>query len=122
MFMVECVVGSCCTYDWLMRRICLKRSSIHISGFLEGAKPSKNPEMWSDDLFKQMRRISQSYVQHEPATVSTFTSAGLVRRGLRGAGFDVQKQQGFGRKREMLAGQFTRLMGPEQPPYFHNKP
>jgi len=90
--------------------------------YLDGFAPSKNPEMWSDDLFKQMRRISQSYVQHEPATVATFTSAGLVRRGLRGAGFDVQKQQGFGRKREMLAGQFTRLMGPEQPPYFHNKP
>ena len=38
------------------------------------------------------------------ATFATFTSAGEVRRGLLAAGFEVTKQPGFGKKREMLTG------------------
>ena len=37
---------------------------------------------------------------------ATFTSAGEVRRGLIAAGFQVTKQPGFGKKREMLTGRF----------------
>ena len=67
--------------------------------FLDGFAPSKNPEMWQDGLFSGMARLSQP-----GTTVATFTSAGLVRRGLQSAGFTVRKTKGFGRKREMAVG------------------
>lgn len=69
--------------------------------FLDGFKPSSNPDMWSDILFREMARLSLS-----EASFATFTAAGDVKRGLQGAGFDVQKVTGFGRKREMLIGRF----------------
>lgn len=70
--------------------------------FLDGFAPSKNPEMWQSNLFKQMARLS-----HTQTTFATFTSAGEVRRSLIAAGFNVQKILGFGKKREMLIGQYV---------------
>ncbi|CBJ82100.1 putative peptidase [Xenorhabdus bovienii str. Jollieti] len=67
--------------------------------FLDGFAPSKNPQMWSEQLFTAMARFSRP-----EGTFATFTSAGIVRRGLQGAGFDVKKIKGFGHKREMLTG------------------
>ena len=67
--------------------------------FLDGFKPASNPDMWSDIVFENMARLSR-----KGTTFSTFTAAGFVRRGLQGAGFDVQKIKGFGTKREMLTG------------------
>ena len=67
--------------------------------FLDGFAPSKNPEMWSQTLFKNMRRLS-----HNQTTFATFTAAGAVKRGLQECGFDVKKQNGYGRKRDMLVG------------------
>ena len=67
--------------------------------FLDGFAPAKNPEMWQQDLFNTMARLS-----HSETTFATFTSAGDVRRGLQAAGFEVRKVPGFGSKREMLAG------------------
>lgn len=67
--------------------------------FLDGFAPSKNPEMWNDELFKQIQRLS-----HEGTSFSTFTAAGIVRRGLQSAGFEVKKVKGFGHKREMAVG------------------
>jgi tRNA 5-methylaminomethyl-2-thiouridine biosynthesis bifunctional protein len=65
--------------------------------YLDGFAPSKNPDMWQDSLFSQLYRLSR------PGTrLSTFTAAGLVKRGLVQAGFSVAKVKGFGRKREML--------------------
>lgn len=72
------------------------------SWFLDGFTPAKNPGMWSDTLFTQMARLSAPC-----ASFATFTAAGDVKRGLRAAGFDVEKRRGFGRKRDMLAGHFT---------------
>jgi len=69
--------------------------------FLDGFAPPKNPEMWSVEVFKQMSQLSQS-----GTTFSTFTVAGSVRRGLALVGFDLDKVQGFGRKRQMLQGTF----------------
>jgi tRNA 5-methylaminomethyl-2-thiouridine biosynthesis bifunctional protein len=65
--------------------------------FLDGFAPSKNPDMWQDSLFNSLARLSRT-----GTTVATFTAAGLVKRGLLAAGFDVSKVKGFGRKREML--------------------
>ena len=70
--------------------------------FLDGFAPAKNPEMWSPELFQQIGRLSKS-----GTTFSTFTAAGIVKRGLRAVGFDIKKVPGFGRKREMLTGTYT---------------
>lgn len=69
--------------------------------FLDGFAPARNPDMWSDTLYREMARLSG-----QGATVATFTAAGHVRRGLQDAGFTVTKQRGFGRKRDMSIGRF----------------
>jgi len=69
--------------------------------FLDGFSPSKNPDMWQPALFAQMASIS-----NVETTFATFSSASEVRRGLMMAGFEVKKQTGFGKKREMLRGRF----------------
>lgn len=70
--------------------------------FLDGFKPSSNPDMWSDKVFAEMGRLSKP-----GTTLATFTSAGFVRKGLEAAGFSVEKIQGFGTKREMTVGIFA---------------
>lgn len=67
--------------------------------FLDGFAPSKNPEMWNEQVFAQLARLGKA-----DTTLATFTSAGFVRRGLIAAGFSMQRVPGFGRKREMLKG------------------
>jgi tRNA 5-methylaminomethyl-2-thiouridine biosynthesis bifunctional protein len=66
---------------------------------LDGFAPAKNTDMWSVEVFAHIARLSKPNT-----TFSTFTSAGMVRRGLQSVGFDVKKQAGFGKKREMLSG------------------
>lgn len=75
-------------------------SSLMDAWLLDGFAPSKNPDMWQPSLYQQMARLS-----HENTTFATFTSAGDVRRALTHAGFSVNKQPGFGKKREMSFGQ-----------------
>ncbi len=70
--------------------------------FLDGFAPAKNTEMWTADVFAQIALLSQTNT-----TFATFTSAGIVRRGLQAVGFKVEKQAGFGKKREMLRGTFV---------------
>ncbi|WP_440615495.1 bifunctional tRNA (5-methylaminomethyl-2-thiouridine)(34)-methyltransferase MnmD/FAD-dependent 5-carboxymethylaminomethyl-2-thiouridine(34) oxidoreductase MnmC [Cysteiniphilum sp. 6C5] len=65
--------------------------------FLDGFAPAKNPDMWSDDLFKEIYRLS-----YGQTTLSTFTAAGFVKRALETQGFEIRKQKGFGHKREMI--------------------
>lgn len=69
--------------------------------FLDGFKPSANPEMWSETVFANMARMSA-----QGTSFATFTAAGFVRRGLAAAGFDVRKVKGYGRKREMCVGAY----------------
>lgn len=70
--------------------------------FLDGFAPAKNPQLWQDDMLKQIARLSAP-----GCTLATFTSAGAVRRGLQAAGFNVRRFPGFGSKREMLRGHFV---------------
>ncbi|WP_444912581.1 bifunctional tRNA (5-methylaminomethyl-2-thiouridine)(34)-methyltransferase MnmD/FAD-dependent 5-carboxymethylaminomethyl-2-thiouridine(34) oxidoreductase MnmC [Microbulbifer sp. PAAF003] len=79
----------------------LQRDSDHQvdAWFLDGFAPAKNPDMWAPELFNNMAALSSP-----SATFATFTCAGLVKRGLRNAGFSLRKVPGFGRKREMLCG------------------
>lgn len=67
--------------------------------FLDGFAPSKNPEMWNDDLYNLMFRFTKPN-----GTFATFTAASAVRKGLESAGFNVTKRKGFGKKRECLSG------------------
>jgi len=70
------------------------------SWYLDGFAPAKNPDMWSEQVMAAIASKSC-----EGTRFSTFTAAGFVRRNLIATGFDVQKQVGFGRKREMLCGE-----------------
>jgi len=70
--------------------------------FLDGFAPACNPGMWTNDVFQEVARLSR------PGTrLATFTVAGAVRRGLAQVGFDVEKAQGFGRKRDMCVGHYA---------------
>lgn len=65
--------------------------------FLDGFAPAKNPQMWSAELFAAIGKLSRA-----GSTAATFSAAGIVKQGLRGAGFEIVKVPGFGRKREMV--------------------
>lgn len=69
--------------------------------FLDGFAPSRNPDMWRPQLFRQVARLSKP-----GARLATFTVAGAVRRGLAEVGFGVEKRPGFGGKRECLTARF----------------
>lgn len=68
--------------------------------FLDGFAPSKNPRMWDPELLRNLSRYAK-----EGATVTTWCTSGSVRRALEGAGFALQKKEGFGKKRERLYGE-----------------
>lgn len=70
--------------------------------FLDGFSPTKNPDMWTDELFETVASLSC-----EETTFATFTCASEVRKGLINAGFEATKIKGFGNKRESLKGNFT---------------
>ena len=70
--------------------------------FLDGFSPSKNPDMWSNDVMLKIAKLS---AQH--ARLATFTVAGAVRTALQDAGFTTEKKEGFGRKRHRLEARFS---------------
>ena len=70
--------------------------------FLDGHAPAKNPDMWSETVFKNIGRLS-----HNGTRCATFTAAGIVKRGLTDAGLTVTKATGYGRKRDMIVGVCT---------------
>jgi tRNA 5-methylaminomethyl-2-thiouridine biosynthesis bifunctional protein len=69
--------------------------------FFDGFTPAKNPDMWSRQLFLLASQLSKP-----GSTFSSFTAATNVRRELEASGFNVKKEKGFGRKREMIRGEF----------------
>ncbi|MFJ2994980.1 bifunctional tRNA (5-methylaminomethyl-2-thiouridine)(34)-methyltransferase MnmD/FAD-dependent 5-carboxymethylaminomethyl-2-thiouridine(34) oxidoreductase MnmC [Pandoraea sp. NPDC087047] len=73
--------------------------------YLDGFAPAKNPDMWSSEVFKALGRLAR-----DGATLATYTAVGQVRRDLIAAGFQVERHDGYGPKRSMLAG-------PYAPPY-----
>ncbi|MDF1644409.1 MAG: bifunctional tRNA (5-methylaminomethyl-2-thiouridine)(34)-methyltransferase MnmD/FAD-dependent 5-carboxymethylaminomethyl-2-thiouridine(34) oxidoreductase MnmC [Pseudomonadales bacterium] len=80
--------------------------------FLDGFAPSRNPDLWSPELFSEIGRLSASN-----ATFSSYTAAGHVRRGMEAVGFEIEKVPGFGTKREMSRGVLSseQFEEPEQP-------
>ena len=86
--------------------------------YLDGFAPSKNPDMWTSELFAQLARLARN-----GATLATFTAATLVRRGLTAAGFHIKRVKGFRKKREMLAGTLqTNHRAPYAAPWFWRRP
>jgi tRNA 5-methylaminomethyl-2-thiouridine biosynthesis bifunctional protein len=77
--------------------------------FLDGFAPSRNPAMWTRELFRQVARLSAP-----GARVATFSVAGDVRRGLEAAGFAVEKRPGYAAKRERLEGRLGASSSPPQ--------
>lgn len=69
--------------------------------FLDGFSPKKNTDLWQPSLFKQMALLSD-----ENTTLATYTVSGLVKQGLRAAGFNLAKRTGFGCKRQMLTAKY----------------
>ncbi len=69
--------------------------------FLDGHDPEKNPDMWSSSVFALIGRNSMS-----GATLSSYTSKGTVKQGLRDAGFFIKRRKGYGRKRHMIQGKY----------------
>lgn len=86
--------------------------------FSDGFAPSKNPDMWNEQLYQQMFRFTKPQ-----GTFATFTAASAVRKGLENAGFNIKKRKGFGKKRECLSGQKTHeKLTALSAPWFHSQP
>ncbi len=71
--------------------------------FLDGFAPAKNPQMWEPRLLRHLGRVAAP-----GCTLATWSVAASVRGALEGAGFAIEKQQGFGSKKEMLVGRLVR--------------
>ncbi|WP_051284479.1 FAD-dependent 5-carboxymethylaminomethyl-2-thiouridine(34) oxidoreductase MnmC [Nisaea denitrificans] len=68
--------------------------------FLDGFAPSKNPEMWRDEVLTEVSRLTVP-----EGSLATFTAVGDVKRGLAQRGFKVRKTPGFGSKWKMIVAQ-----------------
>ncbi|NRA37216.1 MAG: bifunctional tRNA (5-methylaminomethyl-2-thiouridine)(34)-methyltransferase MnmD/FAD-dependent 5-carboxymethylaminomethyl-2-thiouridine(34) oxidoreductase MnmC [Planctomycetes bacterium] len=78
----------------------LRDMSVHSDlWYLDGFAPAKNPEMWSEEVCREIARHSK-----QGTRLTTFTAAGFVRRQLQSCGFIMEKVPGFGGKRVMLCG------------------
>ena len=67
--------------------------------YLDGFTPASNPEMWSEDVFKQI-----AWHSHKGTTLTSYTAAGFVRRGLKAVGFEISRVKGHGKKLHMTSG------------------
>jgi tRNA 5-methylaminomethyl-2-thiouridine biosynthesis bifunctional protein len=76
--------------------------------FLDGFAPSRNPDMWSTGVFSQIARLCAPH-----ARLATYSVAGVVKSGLREAGFEVARLAGFGSKRQRLQARLSGL-APQQ--------
>lgn len=65
--------------------------------FLDGFAPSCNPDMWEENVLKNIVRLSDI-----GTTFSSFSVAGVLKRGLREHGITITRPRGFAHKREML--------------------
>jgi len=65
--------------------------------YFDAFSPSKQPEMWTTDIFKKIYSKMQ-----ENGLLTTYSSAGLVKNALREAGFTVKRKPGAHGKFHML--------------------
>lgn len=69
--------------------------------YLDGFAPAKNPDMWSDEIFSEIARLSKV-----GTVLSTYSAASALKRGLQNTGFSVSKLKGVG-KRERISAVLT---------------
>jgi tRNA 5-methylaminomethyl-2-thiouridine biosynthesis bifunctional protein len=60
--------------------------------FFDGFAPRRNPAMWSPEVLGALARLAAP-----DATLATWCSVGQVRRALAAAGFEVRREQGYGK-------------------------
>lgn len=65
--------------------------------FLDGFAPSCNPDMWEQNVLNHIVRLSDY-----GSTFSSFSVAGILKRGLKAHGINISRPRGFRHKREML--------------------
>lgn len=65
--------------------------------FLDGFAPSCNPDMWQENVLNHIVRLSDF-----GTTFASFSVAGVLKRGLKQYGIQINRPRGFGHKREML--------------------
>lgn len=80
--------------DWLPQ-LTLAADAFYLDGF----SPDRNPELWCDGTFAQLRRLAAP-----GGTLATWTVAEDVTRRATTADFQWHKRPGFGNKRYMLTG------------------
>lgn len=67
--------------------------------YLDGFSPAKNSDLWSPRIAHALAKLAAP-----GATCATWSVSGAVKESLARAGFALAKREGFGAKREMLAG------------------
>ncbi len=70
--------------------------------YLDGFSPANNQELWHESVLSLIADSSGP-----GTTLSSYSVAGALRRGLENSGFSVQKLPGFGRKRHRLFARFN---------------
>lgn len=79
----------------------LAHCSFHADAwFLDGFAPEHNPELWQASLMQMLAQRS-----HASTTLSSYCVQRQIREHLQQAGFSIDKNKGYGRKRDMLHGQ-----------------
>ena len=71
--------------------------------FLDGFAPSKNPELWSPTVLREVARCSKP-----GATATTYSVSASLRRSLQALDCEVEQIPGYRRKRAMLKVRFAR--------------
>ncbi len=83
--------------------------------FLDGFTPQKNTSMWKKENANHIALLSKFGTR-----LSTYSVAGMVKRPLIDAGFEITKQKGFAKKREMLTAIFSGTTNYKTKPKFIN--
>lgn len=78
--------------------------------YLDGFKPTANPEMWAPELLSRLNRLAAPN-----ATAATWSSARMVRDALSAAQFEVRKVPGLGGKFHTTEARFTPRFTPPAP-------
>jgi len=82
--------------------------------YLDGFAPSRNPDMWSAEVFSAIGEKSRT-----GARLATYSSARPVQDGLKKIGFKCEKVSGYAAKRESLRGVKRRVdSGVDAAPWF----
>lgn len=70
--------------------------------FLDGFAPARNPAMWQPRVLKAIGRLAAPH-----ATLATWSAARELRDGLVTAGFEVQRADGIGGKRDITLARYA---------------